>query len=45
MLLALKACIELLENDLVSCKSPNMDGVYRTTEKGDHARHMVEESL
>ena len=37
--------IELLENDLVSCKSPNMDGVYRTTQKGDHIRPMVEESL
>ena len=37
--------IELLENDLVSCKSPNMDGVYRTTESNDHIRHIVEESL
>ena len=37
--------IELLENDLVNCKSPNMDGVHRTTESNDHTRQMVEESL
>ena len=37
--------VELLENDLVSCKSPNIQEVYRTTESNDHTRHMVEESL
>ena len=38
-------CVELLENDLVNCKSPNMDGVHRTTESNDHTTWMVEESL
>ena len=37
--------VELLENDLVSCKSPNMQEVYRTTESNDHTTRMVEESL
>ena len=37
--------VELLENDLVSCKSPNIQEVYRTTESNDHTRRMVEESL
>ena len=37
--------VELLENDLVSCKSPNIQEVYKTTESNDHTRCMVEESL
>ena len=37
--------VELLENDLVSCKSPNIQEVYKTTESNDHTRHMIKESL
>ena len=37
--------VELLENDLVSCKSPNMDGLHRTTESNDHTTQMIEESV
>ena len=37
--------IELLADDLVSCKSPNTNGVYRTTESNDHTTMMVQESV
>ena len=37
--------IELLVSDSIGCKSPNMNGVYSTTESGDHVRKMVEESV
>ena len=37
--------VELLENDSVSCKSPNMNGLHRTTEPNDHTTKMIEESV
>ena len=35
----------LLTNDSVSCKSPNMYAVFRTSRTNDHTRMMVEESV
>ena len=35
----------LLTNDSVSCKSPDMDAVFKTSERNDHARMMVEEAV
>jgi len=37
--------IELLVSNSTVCESPNMNGVHRTTENGDHVRQMVEESV
>lgn len=37
--------IELLVSDSIGCKSPNMNGVYSTTQSDDHVRKMVKESV
>ena len=37
--------IELLVSDSVGCESTNMDGVRGITQKDDHVRNMVEESV